>query len=127
VEKMEQLTRLQPLKRVVWWQVAMCGLIVVFASWSSGFECAIAAGFGSIIAIINTLLMIWHILRAVETAKADANRNLSRAYRCVAERWLNTIVMFATGIVLLEMNIVALMLGFTATQMMLFMGQTNRA
>jgi hypothetical protein len=28
---------------------------------------------------------------------------------------------------LLEMNIVALMLGFTATQMMLFMGHTNRA
>ena len=124
---MEQLTRLQPLKRVVWWQVAMWALVVLFASWSRGFESAIAAGFGSIIAIINTLLMIWHILRAVETARADAERKLSRAYRCVAERWLNTIVMFTTGIILLEMNIVALMLGFIATQMMLFMGHTNRA
>ncbi|HEC73009.1 MAG TPA: ATP synthase subunit I [Methylophaga aminisulfidivorans] len=124
---MEQLTRLQPLKNIVWSQVLMLVLIMIFATWSKGIGIAFSAVFGSCVAIVNTLLMVWHIHRAAETAKADAEKNLSRAYRCVAERWLNTIVMFATGIVLLELDITALMVGCAATQLMLFMGNTNRA
>lgn len=88
---------------------------------------AVSAGFGSVIVIINTLLMIWHIWRAAKIAKADAEQNLSRAYRCVAERWLNAIIMFAVGISVLKLDFMALMLGFVIAQLMLFMGKTNRA
>jgi len=101
-------------------------MTILFAWWQ-GVEAALAAGFGAFIALSNTLLMIWHIRRAAETARADAGKNLSRAYRCVAERWLSTIVMFGTGIVLLALNITALIAGFIAAQLMLFMGHTNRA
>ncbi|WP_273152719.1 ATP synthase subunit I [Methylophaga thiooxydans] len=124
---MEQLARLQPLKRIVKWQVITLVLMTILFAWWQGVEVALAAGFGAFIALSNTLLMIWHIRRAAETARADAGKNLSRAYRCVAERWLSTIVMFGTGIVLLALNITALIAGFIAAQLMLFMGHTNRA
>lgn len=124
---MEQLARLQPLQRIVKWQVITLVLMIILFAWWQGVEAALAAGFGAFVALINTLLMIWHIRRAVETARADAGKNLSRAYRCVAERWLSTIVMFGTGIILLELHVTALMAGFIAAQLMLFMGHTNRA
>lgn len=124
---MEQLARLQPLKRIVKWQVKTLVLMMIVFAWWQGIDTAVAAGFGAFIALINTLLMIWHIRRAAETARADAGKNLGRAYRCVAERWLSTIMMFGTGIVLLELDITALMAGFIAAQLMLFMGHTNRA
>jgi ATP synthase protein I len=125
--KMEQLARLQPLKRITKWQVIAIVLMIILSVWWRGIDTAFAVGFGGSIALINTLLMIWHILRAVESAGADAEKNLGRAYRCVAERWLSTIVMFGTGIVLLELDITALITGFIVTQLMLFMGNTNRA
>jgi ATP synthase protein I len=127
VAKTGQLTQLQPLKRVLKWQATICLLITIFAAGSQGMHSAVSVGYGSIIVMVNTLLMIWHIWRAAKTAGADAEQNLSRAYRCVAERWLNAIVMFAVGMLVLKLNFTALMVGFIATQLMLFMGQTNRA
>ncbi|WP_438971796.1 ATP synthase subunit I [Methylophaga sp.] len=123
---MERLARLRPLIRIVTWQV-MALVLMTLSAWWQGIELAFAAAFGASIAVINTLLMIWHIRRAVETAGADAEKNLGRAYRCVAERWLSTVIMFGTGIFLLELNITALMVGFIVAQLAMFLGNTNRA
>jgi len=124
---MEQLVRLRPLKRIVKWQAAMLVLMVILSAWWQGTDAMVAIAFGGAISLFNTLLMIWHIRRAAETAGADAAKNLGRAYRCIAERWLSTIVMFGTGIAILELNITALMVGFVVMQLLLFIGNTNRA
>ena len=109
------------------WQLMACMLITIFVAGSQGRHEAVSAAYGSIIVIVNTLLMMWHIWRAVGAAKADAEQNLIRAYRCVAERWLNTIMMFIVAIVALKLNMMALLAGLVVTQLMLFMGKTNRA
>ncbi|SFK03017.1 ATP synthase subunit I [Methylophaga sulfidovorans] len=124
---MDELTRLQPLKKMLWMQVSVCLLAIVLITICVGYDIGLAVGFGCLIAIMNTLLLIWHILRAAETAKADAKKNLIRAYRCVAERWLNTGIMFVVGIFLLKLNVPAVMAGFIAAQLVLFMTNTNRA
>lgn len=123
---MQQLARLQPLNRVLKWQLVMLAFIAFFTVWW-GVETLYAATFGACIAVINTLLMKWHILRAARTARADAEKNLSSAYRCVAERWLVTIMMFATALGALELKGLPLLLGFALTQLMLFLGNSNRA
>lgn len=123
---MEQLARTAPLKRVLKWQIVMLAAIAVFTTWW-GVEPVLASIFGALIAIFNTLLMLWHIKRAVLTARADAEKNLSSAYRCVAERWLVTIMMFAAGLGALGLEALPLLLGFTLTQLMLFLGNSNRA
>lgn len=123
---MQQLARLQPLNRVLKWQLVMLAFIAFFTVWW-GVETIAAATFGALTAVINTLLMKWHILRAARTARADAEKNLSSAYRCVAERWLVTIMMFAGGLGALGLEALPLLLAFTLTQLMLFLGNTNRA
>ena len=123
---MEQLARLQPLNRVLKWQLLTLVVIAVFTVWW-GVETIIAAVFGALISVINTLLMKWHIMRAARTARANAEKNLSSAYRCVAERWMVTIMMFATALGALELEGLPLLLGFALTQLMLFLGNSNRA
>lgn len=123
---MEPLARIAPLKFVLKWQLLMLTGLVIFTVWW-GIESIMASVFGALIAIFNTLLMLWHIKRAVITARADAEKNLSSAYRCVAERWLVTIMMFAAGLGVWGLNALPLLLGFMLTQLMLFFGYTNRA
>lgn len=123
---MEQLARLQPLHRVLKWQLAMIIIIAFFTVWW-GVDTLFAANFGALIAVINTMLMKWHILRAARTARANAEKNLSSAYRCVAERWMVTIIMFATALGALGLKGLPLLLGFALTQLMLFLGNSNRA
>lgn len=123
---MEQLARLQPLNRVLKWQLIVLVVTAFFTVWW-GVGVMVAATFGALIAVINTLLMRWHIQRAVITAKANAEKNLSSAYRCVAERWLVTIMLFAGGLGALKLDGFLLLLGFALTQLMLFLGNSNRA
>lgn len=124
---MERLARLRPLDSVLKWQLIALLLITVSTYWVWGEAAMHAAAFGGLIAVANTLLMRWHILRAVKTAGADAGKNLSSAYRCVAERWAVTMMMFAAALGALELAALPLLLGFTLTQLMLFFGNTNRA
>ena len=124
---MEQLARLQPLDRVLKWQLVMLVCVAIFAFWWWGVEVMNATAFGALVALANTLLMRWHIQRAVKSARADAGKNLSSAYRCVAERWVVTIMMFATALGALDLPGLPLLLGFALTQMMLFLGNSNRA
>ena len=124
---MEQLARLQPLNRVLKWQLVMLVFIAVFTLWWWGVEVMNAAVFGALVAVTNTLLMRWHIQRAVKSAGADAGKNLSSAYRCVAERWVVTIMMFAAALGALSLPVLPLLLGFALTQLMLFLGNSNRA
>lgn len=92
-----------------------------------GHAAAIAGLYGGAMAVINTLLLKWHLWRAAETARADAGKNLSKAYRCVAERWFFTIAFFVIGFKVLALSPQPLLISFVLTQLMLFLGYKNRA
>jgi ATP synthase protein I len=86
-----------------------------------------AACYGGGIAIANTLLQKWYLIRAAKTAKSDPAMNLSKAYRCVAERWILTIVLFAVAYAVIGLSVFPLMTGFIVIQLALLFGFMNKA
>jgi len=123
---MDRLVRAQPINHVLRWQCVMLVLITLVGFVWQDVATAIALFYGAVIAIINTLLMKWHLHRAAYSARADAEKNLSKAYRCVVERWLTSLVLFAIGFAVLALSPLPLLIGFVLTQLMLFLGYTNR-
>lgn len=126
---MSQLSniRLQPVNRILKWQsVILILLALVLWRWQ-GQAAAIAGIYGAAMAVTNTLLIKWHLWRAAETARADAGKNLSKAYRCVAERWIFTIAFFVIGFKVLALSPQPLLISFVLTQLVLFLGYKNRA
>jgi ATP synthase protein I len=108
-------------------QLLTLGIIAILFYWQ-GWSSMAAGAFGSFIAIGNTLLTKWHLHQAAKTAGAYANKNLQRAYRCVAERWLFTIALFAIGFGIFAFKPFPLFGGFAVTQMVvLVFGNLNRA
>jgi len=108
-------------------QVVMLVVIVLITLWWRGNSAAIACFYGGSIAIANTLLQRWHLISSAKQAKSNAGMNLRKAYRCVAERWILTIVMFAVGFAVLNLSPLPLMTGFIMTQFALLFGIKNRA
>jgi ATP synthase protein I len=107
-------------------QLATLAITVLIALWWQGFNASIACFYGGGIAVVNTLLQRWHLIGSATQAKSDAGMNLGRAYRCVAERWLVTIVMFAIGFLVFIPDKMILA-GFVAMQAVVLFGNYNRA
>lgn len=124
---MDRLVNAQPVNQVLHWQCVVLVVITLIGFIWQGKAAAFAISYGAAMAIFNTLLMKWHLHRATRTARADAAKNLSKAYRCVAERWLSSLVLFAIGFAVLALLPLPLLIGFVLTQLMLFLGYTNRA
>lgn len=124
---MDRLTRVQPINHLAKMQVVMLVVTVLIILWWQGYSAAIACFYGGSIAIANTLLQRWHLIGSAKQAKSNAGMNLRKAYRCVAERWILTIVMFAVGFAVLNFSPLPLMTGFIETQLALLFGIKNRA
>lgn len=124
---MDRLIRVQPINLLLKIQVVTLVLIgLLFLLWQ-GPGAALAAVFGAAIGVANTLLQRRHLIMAAHEAKADAALNLRKAYRCVLERWFITIVMFTVGFLVLKLSALPLLAAFIATQLVLFLGNMNRA
>lgn len=124
---MDRLTRVQPINHLLKVQVVALVLIVLIILWWQGASAATACFYGGSIAIANTLLQRWHLIGSAKQAKSDAGKNLRKAYSCVAQRWLLTIVMFTVGFAVLTFLPLSLMAGFIVTQLALLFGIKNQA
>lgn len=122
----EGLVRIEPINRLLKMQVIALVITVLIVFFWQGSNASLAYLYGGGVAVGNTLLQKWHLLIAAKTAKADANKNLGRAYRCVAERWLLTIVLFAIGFSVFAFAEM-LLVGFVVAQVVVLFGHYNRA
>ena len=120
------LVRAEPINHLLKWQITTLVLTVLIVFVWQGNMAGIAYLYGGGIAVGNTLLQRWHLFAAAKTAKADADKNLGRAYRCVAERWVLTIVLFAIGF-LVFVSAEMLLAGFVVAQIAVLFGHRNRA
>ena len=120
------LVRVEPIDHLLKWQITILVLTVLIVFVWQGNMAGIAYLYGGGIAVGNTLLQRWHLFAAAKTAKADADKNLGRAYRCVAERWALTIVLFAIGF-LVFIPAEMLLAGFVVAQVAVLFGHRNRA
>jgi ATP synthase protein I len=124
---MDRLTRVQPINLLIKIQAVTLILTgLLFFLWQ-GVNFAVAGVFGSAIVLVNTLIQKRYLILAAKEAKADAAKNLQKAFRCVLERWLITIVLFAVGMLALKLSALPLLIGMLVTQLALFLGQIKRA
>ena len=124
---MNSLVRLQPVDAILKRQAGLLVVIFLAVFFWQGLAIAIAAVYGGLIAVSNTVLMRWQLLQAAKTAGADAGLNLRKAYSCVAQRWVLTFALFTIGFAVLALRPLPLLIGFTGLQLMLFFGHMNRA
>lgn len=126
MKSIEGLVRVEPLNYLLKLQLLSLVLSVSIIFLWQGMAASIAYCYGGVMAIANTLLQRWHLLAAVKFAKADASMNLGRAYRCIAQRWALTIVLFAIGFSMLRDSSLMLLVGFIVAQVIALFGNYNR-
>lgn len=96
------------------------GLLILLATGLyfglKGWQPAVAALFGGLIALLNTLVSAHRLARASETAAQDPKRGMMELYIGAVIRFVATPGLIAVGIVLLELDPVAIIVGFAAAQ-----------
>jgi ATP synthase protein I len=126
VKPSDGLVKAGPINQLLKWQSVTLAITVLIVFVWQGHTASIAYLYGGGIAVVNTLLQKWHLLAAAKTAKADPSMNLGRAYRCVAQRWGLTIVLFAIGFTVFVPAEI-LLAGFVVAQVVVLFGHYNRA
>lgn len=126
VKTNEGLVQVGPINQLLKKQVITLVITSLIIFLWQGYGASIAYLYGGGIAVVNTLLQRWHLYAAAKFAGADASKNLGRAYRCIAERWALTILLFAIGFVVIEPPIM-LLAGFIVAQIVVLFGNLNRA
>ena len=124
---MDSRIRVQPINQLLKRQIILLLITVLIALWWQGVSSAVAGLYGGSIVIVNTLLQRWHLISAATQAKSDAGMNLRKAYRCIVERWIVTIVMFVVGFAVLKFLPLPLMTSFIVIQFALLFGHKSRA
>ncbi|WP_092997996.1 ATP synthase subunit I [Thiohalomonas denitrificans] len=81
-----------------------------------GWEPALAAVFGGAIALFNTLVSAQRLARASESAASDLKRGMMELFIGAAIRFLATPGLIAVGIVFLNLDPVAIIVGFGVAQ-----------
>ncbi len=92
--------------------VAIAGLFSLTTDWYAG----VAALYGSLIVILNTLMQVWQLKRADRIAGLDAARNMRYLYRCAGERFFLTVALLAAGIGMLRLEPLPLLSGYIVAQ-----------
>jgi ATP synthase protein I len=103
-------------------QAFIIALVCAAYAWYGGFASAKAGLFGGLIAFFNSLLLSWHMRRAERVAGDSAERSLRIVYLCAAERLILTIGLLVLGIVVIKLQPLPLVIGFVATQAVVFLG-----
>jgi len=119
--------RVQPINHLVKMQLIMLVITVLIVLWWQGSSASIACFYGGGIAVFNTLLQRRHLINAALSAGSDAEMNLRKAYRCIVERWIVTIVLIAVGLGVLVLEPIFMLTGFVIIQFALLFGLNNRA
>lgn len=99
----------------VWPLTAVLAVVLAFG-WSRDLASAVAALFGGAMAAVNAGLLYWHLRRAERLAGDSVPRNAQILYRCAAERFAATVLLFALGIGILKLAPLALLSGFIVGQ-----------
>ena len=107
--------------------VSLFGVTLLFTI-VNGIDGFLAALYGSVMVIINTLLLLWHSARAERLEQQDAGQNFRIIVRCAVERFVITVALFALGLWRLGLEPLPLICGFAAGQLLFIIGgmRTNR-
>ena len=122
----EGLVQIEPINQLFKRQVIVLVIIGFFIFLWQESQAVLAYLYGGAIALVNTLLQRWHLYASAKYAGADASKNLGRAYRCIAERWALTIILFAIGFTAIA-PAQMILAGFIVAQIVVLFGNFKRA
>lgn len=96
----------------------LAALVVGVASLSLADEsAALATLYGAVVALINTLLMVWRVRRAARRPHLDAHYELRSFFLSGLERFIAVALLLAAGMGPLELNPLGVVGGFVAGQL----------
>ncbi|MDF1589619.1 MAG: ATP synthase subunit I [Gammaproteobacteria bacterium] len=123
---MECLVRVKPINHLLKVQFIVLVITSLFVFSFQGVNAFFVCLYGGSVGLFNTFLLRRHLYAAAKYAKADASKNLGRAYRCIAERWLFTIMLFVIGFLVFE-PVELMLITFVVMQVVVLFGNYNRA
>lgn len=109
------------MRNILIFQVFMVLIAAALCGWFVDGATLGAVLFGGTIAIANTLLSMWHLVRSERLAGDDAGRNIRIFYQCGFERLTATLALFALGLGILKLGPLAVLGGFISGQTALFL------
>ncbi len=96
------------------------GVVLVFGTTViyliDGYSAAKSFAYGSLVAMIGALLLIWRHWQVVRRVNDSAETVLRQAYKVAIERYLLSAVLLALGFKILELMPLWLMAGFVVGQ-----------
>lgn len=104
------------VRKLLFFQLSVVLLTAAAYLLAKGGAAALAAGFGGGIALVNTLVSAQRLRKATEAAATDARRGMLELYLGALTRFIGTPALIAVGIVLLELDPVAIIVGFAVAQ-----------
>ena len=108
-------------------QQALLGIItttIVFSVYDSDIAKSIIFGF--VVAIVNTVMILWRMWQSERAHHNDANKYLRMVYRSSFERLLIVAMLIAIGMGPAGLKPVALLIGFALGQLTLIVSQIMR-
>lgn len=97
-------------------------IITLLFTLIDGLGGFLAALYGGVMVIINTLLLLWHSARAERLEQQDTGQNFKIIVRCAIERFGITVALFALGLGRLGLEPLPLISGFAAGQLLFVIG-----
>jgi ATP synthase protein I len=111
--------------RLAWQALFVTATAVMFFIIYGGFS-ALSAGFGGGIAMASSLLLGWRRHRADTGRALSGQASLGLLYRTAFERFGLVVLLLALGLGWLRLEPVALIAGFIAGQLALFINVTTK-
>ncbi len=99
------------------YQIVIALLVAAVWWFLRGGESALAAAYGAAVTVVSTVLLVWRLKRAGETARNDPRKSMKIIYVGAVWRFLLTAILFALGIGFFKLDPLAMIVGFMLTQL----------
>jgi F0F1-type ATP synthase assembly protein I len=90
---------------------------LIKGAWQAG-----AALYGGLASLCITLLLLWAVKRASQTAQDNPGKGIRMLYVSAAQRFLLAMVLLAMGIAVFKLDPLAVIAGFVFTQLSYWVG-----
>lgn len=105
--------------RAALFQCVATALVGFFSYLFWGFAAAQASVFGALVALANTLLLVWRMRASAQGSGRSGGQELARLVRSSVERFLMVALLIAAGLGWLKLVPGALLVGFVLGQLVL--------
>ncbi|PID45650.1 MAG: hypothetical protein CSB47_07615 [Proteobacteria bacterium] len=105
------------MQRLLIVQIGLVLCAAIASSYYAGSDAVLAALYGGVVAMANTVLLSRRLESAGSMAADNPNAGTLTLYVGVVQRFVLTLVMFGIGIGLLKLNPIAMLGAFAAAQL----------